>query len=116
MLARRLLLPFLLPAVLPTVQGERVLDAARFEIGAETARVIVIQPAGEADLILLNRGHAHGYRRGMRCAVSRDGRFLAEIELIELRTHAAAALITRLAAPGEALRPGDHVALQLSSS
>jgi len=116
MAARRFLLPLLLLAVVAMARGERVLDAARFEPGRELARVVVIQPAGEADLILINRGHEAGYRRGMRCAVSRDGQAIAEIELVELRAHAAAALITRRAAPGAVIRPGDTVALLLSSS
>jgi hypothetical protein len=114
MTARRLLLPlFLLVAFVPA-QAERVLEAAAAQPGRATARVAAIQPAGPTDLVLIGRGHQAGFRAGMSCEVSRAGRTVAEIVLVDLRAHAAAGLITRLADPGEFIRPGDTVALKLS--
>jgi hypothetical protein len=79
-----------------------------------TARVTNLRPAGPADLVVLDAGHAAGLRAGMVCTLRRAGRDLGEILLVELRSQAATALITTLAT-GEEVQPGDTAAAKTIS-
>jgi hypothetical protein len=79
-----------------------------------TARVSALQPAGPADLVVLDAGHSAGLRLGMVCTLRRAGRSIGEILLVELRPTAATALITTLAT-GETVTPGDQAAVKTVS-
>lgn len=83
--------------------------------GASVARVVAVQPARVADLILLNAGFEAGLRQGMTCRVTRGRTEIAEILVVELRPNFSAALITG-AAPRQAIRAGDSVAIKTVKS
>ena len=79
------------------------------------AAVVAVQPAGVADLVLLDAGFAAGFRQGMVCRVVRGTAEIAEILLVELRPGHSAALILS-SAPRQAIQPGDAVQLKLLKS
>ncbi len=72
----------------------------------EAAPVVAVQPTRVADLVLLGAGFEAGLRQGMVFTVTRAGREVAEVVLVELRPRAGAALILNLAA-GQSIQPGD---------
>ncbi len=93
-------------ALRATISVERSVGEALVE------RIAHLAPA---DLVILDAGIEAGLRQGMVCTVSRDGRPLGELLLVDLRPRAASALILELA-PGQSLQPGDSVAVKTASS
>lgn len=104
-----------LTGVAISAPAETVLAAARQSSNVGPTTVSAVQPTDAADVILLSSGFASGLRQGMNCSVTRQGTPIAELVLVDLRTHAAAALITQLAAR-ETIRPGDQVTVKLQSN
>lgn len=80
-----------------------------------TAQIRQIAPQSAADLVILDAGHEAGLREGMVCTVSRSGQPIGELLLVELRTHAASALILDLI-PDQSLLTGDRVSVKTVSS
>lgn len=60
------------------------------------ARVFGVADAGDADVVILDHGLNQGFRIGMVCRVSRGGRNIGEIILVEVRDDRAAGLILAL--------------------
>ncbi len=60
------------------------------------------------DLVMLPAGADAGYRPGMVCRVTRDGEAVAEILLVEVREHVAAAIIVGIF-PDQLIQTGDAV-------
>ena len=60
------------------------------------------------DVVLLKDGLRRGLRTGMQCSVTREGRPIGELILVDVRPEAAAALITQLNA-GSFIQAGDTV-------
>ncbi len=83
--------------------------------GPVVAGVVAVQPAGAADLVLLDRGFDAGLRQGMVCRVTRGSTEVAEVLLVGLRPACSAALIVS-AAFGRSIRAGDTVAVKLLKS
>ena len=74
--------------------------------------VVAVQSTRVADLVLVGAGFEAGLRQGMICRVTRDSVDIGEIQLVELRNRASAALILSLA-PNQSIRSGDLVAVKL---
>jgi len=77
-------------------------------LSVRTLHVASIADAGAADLVVLDGGHADGWRQGMTATVERDGVVIAQLRVAELRRDRAVALITGLEA-GASIQPGDRV-------
>lgn len=73
--------------------------------------VIAFDGAESADLVLVGAGLGSGLRQGMTCHVSREGRQVAELLLVEARQSVSSALIVGMV-PGEAVRRGDAVSIK----
>ena len=84
-------------------------------VEAGSASVVSIAPTRAADLVLLDAGFDAGLRQGMVCRVTRAGREVAEVLLVEIRPQHSAALIVGLA-PRQAIRAGDSVRIKLLKS
>lgn len=76
------------------------------------AQVVAVESARSTDLVVLHNGFSAGFRQGMVCHVTRDGAAIAEILLVDLRSHATTALILNLA-PGQRIQPGDIAAVKM---
>jgi len=72
------------------------------------ATVIAFEGAERADLVFVGAGLGSGLRQGMTCLVTRNGRRVAELLVVEARTAASSALIVGTE-PGEAVMRGDAV-------
>ena len=66
--------------------------------GVRTPVVASIAGAGAADLVVLDGGHADGWRQGMTATVERDGVAIAQLRVADLRRARAVAPITGLEA------------------
>ena len=97
---RRLLQSSLLALVAATPFTARAASASG------SAKVVAVQPARVADLVLLGGGFDAGLRQGMVCRVTRGTTEVAEVLLVELRPACSAALILNLA-PNQSIRAGD---------
>jgi hypothetical protein len=115
MLRRRLICVLALSFAAVSASAETALAAARQPASVGSTTVSAVQPTDAADVILLATGFQAGLRQGMICQVSRDRVPVAELVLVELRTHAAAGLITALT-PGQVIRPGDLVTVKLQTN
>jgi hypothetical protein len=73
--------------------------------------VIAFEGTESADLVLVGAGLGSGLRQGMSCLVSREGRRVAELLLVETRPSVSSALIVGTAS-GEAVRRGDAVSIK----
>lgn len=93
----------------------RASGAILVERSVGAARVSRVAPLPGADLVLIDAGFEAGFREGMVCVVSRDGDFIGELLLVELRSRAASALILDLQ-PGFSLQSGDSVVVKTVSS
>lgn len=71
-----------------------------------SARISAVLPGAEADLVVIEGGHAQGLRPGMVCGVLRSGRAVARLVVAESRETRSVALVLALAA-GESILPGD---------
>ena len=86
--------------------------AAPFSVRAQTVRsvggapVVGVQSTRTADLVLVGAGFEAGLRQGMVCRITRGNQTIGEIQLVELRNRAGAALILRLE-PGQSIHVGD---------
>ncbi len=83
--------------------------------GPGVAEVVAIQPAGAADVVLLNHGFDAGLRQGMVCRLHRGAQEIGEILLVDLRPSCSAALILNLAAR-QSIRTGDQASLKVFKS
>ena len=101
----RALLVVALAAVLGPVSASSAMAAA------PAVAVTSLQSTRVADLVILGHGFDAGLREGMVCRVTRDGHEIAEVQLVGLRPHSAAALILRLA-PAQGIRAGDCVTVK----
>ncbi len=72
----------------------------------EAAPVVTVQATRVADVVLLGAGFEAGLRQGMVCRITRGNQTIGEIQLVELRNRAGAALILRLE-PGQSIHVGD---------
>lgn len=79
--------------------------------GAQTVPVVALEGTDSADLVLIGAGLGSGLRQGMTCLVSREGRRIAELRLVEARQSLSSALIVEVA-PGEAVRLGDAISIK----
>jgi hypothetical protein len=79
---------------------------------AAAAAVVAVQPTRVADLVLLDAGFNAGLRQGMVCRVTRGTTEIAEVLLVELRPHCAAALILSVASQ-QSIRAGDTAAIKV---
>lgn len=79
--------------------------------GSETVAVIAFERTASADLVLVGAGLGSGLRQGMTCLVSREGRRVAQLLLVEARQSVSSALIVGMA-PGESVRRGDAVSIK----
>ena len=77
--------------------------------------VVAVQPTRVADLVLLDAGFDAGLRQGMLCRLTRGGREIAEVLLVDLRPHHSAALIVSVM-PRQQIRPGDAAQLKTFKS
>jgi hypothetical protein len=82
---------------------------------ASLAEVVAVQPTRVADLVLLSRGFDAGLRQGMVCRVTRDGKAIAEVLLVDLRPSCSAALIVSVASR-QSIRPGDLAGIKVIKS
>ncbi|MCU0791797.1 MAG: hypothetical protein MUE42_02840 [Opitutaceae bacterium] len=87
--------------------------AAQRSVGG--AQIRHISSSSTADLVILDAGHEAGLREGMVCTVSRAGRRVGELLLVDLRPRAASALIIDLA-PDLGFQLGDHVSVKTVST
>lgn len=83
--------------------------------GRSQARVISVQPARAADLIMLDAGFDAGLRMGMVCRVKRGTTEIAEVLLVDIRASHSAALIASNM-PRQSIRPGDSVSVKTLKS
>lgn len=90
-----------------------VLAVALFAATGQAAAISVdsIVSTRAADLVLLQAGHDNGLRQGMTLRVTRAGKNIGEILLVDLRRQAAAALILGLE-DGQTIQPGDTLAIK----
>ncbi|MFH1499704.1 MAG: hypothetical protein ABII82_17980 [Verrucomicrobiota bacterium] len=104
---------FNLPALLAvvTLLVSPVLQAMPVVRTVAPAKVVAVQAARAADLVVLGDGFAAGLRQGMVCRVTRGGAEIGDILLVDLRSGAATALILNLA-PGQRIQPGDTAAVR----
>lgn len=79
--------------------------------GPSTMSVIAFEGAESADLVLVGAGLGSGLRQGMTCLVTREGRRVAELLVVEARQSVSSALIVGMA-PGEVVRRGDAVGIK----
>ena len=79
------------------------------------ARIAHIATSPTADLVVLDEGFGVGLRTGMVCRVTRGETKIAELLLVDLRFHAAIALILDLT-DSISLQSGDVVAVKTVSS
>lgn len=77
-------------------------------LSVRTLHVSSIMRAGAADLIVLDGGHADGWRQGMTATIERNGATIAQVRVAELRRNRSVALITSLEAD-TVIRAGDRV-------
>ena len=89
--------------------------SVRAVVAPGSAGVVAVQPTPTADLVLLNRGFDAGLRQGMVCRVTRAGREIAEVLLVEIRPSSSAALISSVA-PSHSIRPGDVANIKVLKS
>ncbi len=78
---------------------------------ATVGSVVAVQPTRVADLVMLDAGFTAGLRQGMICRLTRGQAEIAEILIVELRSHFSAALIVSLS-PREQIRPGDSALIK----
>lgn len=76
-----------------------------------TGSVIAFDEAGSADLVLIEAGLREGFRQGMSCIVSREGRYVADLVLVESRQFTSSALIVGMT-PGQRVSRGDVVVIK----
>ena len=79
------------------------------------AEVVALKPSRVADLVLLGNGLDVGLREGMICRVSRGRLEVAEIQLVDLRSTCASALIIAQS-PGQSIRAGDVASVKILKS
>ena len=77
-------------------------------LSVRTLHVASIAHAGAADLVVLDGGHAVGWRQGMAATVERNGATIAQVRIAELRRDRSVALITGIE-PGVTIQSGDRV-------
>lgn len=82
-------------------------------VGAAKISQVVALPA--TDLVVLDAGFEAGFRQGMVCSVSRSGKIIGELLLVDLRPRTASALILDLVT-GLGLQSGDQVVVKTVSS
>jgi hypothetical protein len=82
-------------------------------VGAAKISQVVALPA--TDLVVLDAGFEAGFRQGMVCSVTRDGKSVGELLLVDLRARVASALILDLV-PGLGLQSGDQVVVKTVST
>ncbi|MES2693752.1 MAG: hypothetical protein V4773_09790 [Verrucomicrobiota bacterium] len=80
-----------------------------------SASVVAVQPAGEADLIMLSSGFDAGLRQGMVCRLTRGTAEIAEVLIVDLRPTCSAALILSLV-PKQSIRAGDLASIKVLKS
>lgn len=78
------------------------------------AEVVEIRPAANVDVVYLDGGLDQGFRVGMECQIVSDSQLIAEIVLVEVRSHISAGLILELH-PEQGIRPGDSARIKTLS-
>jgi hypothetical protein len=107
---------FRLLCVFVALSGAISLRAAvSVERSVAPARITLLAATPAADLVLIDAGHEAGFRQGMVCVATREGKKIGELLLVDLRPRAASALILDLNSD-RGLQPGDTVAVKTVSS
>ena len=76
-----------------------------------TGSVIALEQAEGVDLVLIEAGLGQGFRQGMSCVVSREGRHVADLLLVESRESVCSALIVGMK-PGQLVMRRDLVVVK----
>ena len=73
--------------------------------------MIAFAQAEGADLVLIEAGLGQGFRQGMSCVVSREGRHVADLLLVESRESVCSGLIVGMK-PGQLVMRRDVVVVK----
>ncbi len=84
--------------------------SAQLNLAKENPTVIAIYQQIETDLVLIEGGWHTGLRLGIMWQVTRSGKKIGEIMLVELDERKAVGVIVYLHA-GESLQPGDSLSV-----
>ena len=88
-----------------------LLRVAQAHAASAVFPVVAFEGTDRADLLFIGAGLGSGLRQGMTCIVSREGRQVAELLLVETRQSVSSALIVGTEAM-EAVRLGDAVSVK----